>query len=209
MNIWLQVTSGQGPAECQWVVARVTEEIEKQCNAEGVSCRRVETVSGDQRDTAKSVLLAIEGRRASQLAEAWAGTIKWIGQSPYRPNHKRKNWFVGVDLISQPESPDWAENDLKVDVMRASGPGGQHVNKTSSAVRITHVPTGTVAIAQEERSQHQNRRLALARLAKLFQRKQQSAEAASDRNRWQQHAALQRGNAVRVYRGKKFALRKK
>ena len=90
--------------------------------------------------------------------------------------------------------------------MRSSGPGGQHVNKTSSAVRVTHVPTGLTAIAQEERSQHQNRRLALARLAQVFENCKTNAVDTAKHGRWQQHASLQRGNPIRTYRETTFRL---
>ncbi len=204
MSLWLHITSGQGPVECQWVVARVAEQIEKEAVQCGVRCSVLEAVAGDEADTFRSVLLRLKGDQAETLTNDWRGTIQWIGQSPFRPHHKRKNWFVGVELLAPPSSPPWTTSDVKIDVMRSSGPGGQHVNKTSSAVRITHMPTGLVAVAREERSQHQNRALALARLARLLQEKQESAKATGRRERWEQHAALERGNAVRVYRGPKF-----
>ncbi|MFH1924653.1 MAG: peptide chain release factor H [Planctomycetota bacterium] len=206
MSLWLQVTSGQGPAECQWAAARVVEQIERECSRRGLACRRLEVIDGERDETIKSALVSIEGNGAEGLAESWRGTIQWIGESPYRPNHRRKNWFVGVQLFAPPESPEWSAAEIKVDVMRASGPGGQHVNKTSSAVRITHLPTGLTAIAQEERSQHQNRRLALARLAQLFDERNRRAEATSLHERRQQHTTLERGNPVRVYRGERFRL---
>jgi len=182
----------------------VAEQIEKEAVQCGVRCSVLEAVAGDEADTFRSVLLRLKGDQAETLTNDWRGTIQWIGQSPFRPHHKRKNWFVGVELLAPPSSPPWTTSDVKIDVMRSSGPGGQHVNKTSSAVRITHMPTGLVAVAREERSQHQNRALALARLARLLQEKQESAKATGRRERWEQHAALERGNAVRVYRGPKF-----
>lgn len=207
MKLWLQISAGQGPAECQWVVRRVMEAIAQEAIDSDVSCRSLEATPGDEPDVFKSVLLALDGDQAERLARSWAGTVQWTGQSRYRPHHKRKNWFVGIDIFTPPEHPQWSAHELRVDVMRSSGPGGQHVNKTSSAVRVTHVPTGLTAVAREERSQHQNRRLALARLARIMEQRTQASEAGERRERWQQHAALERGNPVRVYRGPRFQLR--
>jgi peptide chain release factor len=91
--------------------------------------------------------------------------------------------------------------------MRSSGPGGQHVNRTESAVRITHVPTGIVAVAREERSQHRNRSLALARLAAALTGREREADRAAERERWSRHDALERGNPIRVYVGERFKRR--
>lgn len=206
MSPWLQITSGQGPAECQWVVAKVVEEINKHSATIGVECNCIDKIPGDERGVLKSAMLALGGARSDYLAEQWKGTIQWIGQSPFRAHHQRKNWFVGVNMFALPESPLWSGKDLKVEVMRGSGPGGQHRNKTSTAVRITHIPTGMVATAQEERSQQQNRKLALARLARLFEIQSHKTEAESKNQRWLQHAALERGNPTRIYKGRSFSL---
>ena len=90
---------------------------------------------------------------------------------------------------------------MRIETLRASGPGGQHVNRTESAVRVTHLPTGLSALAQEERSQHLNRRLALARLAHRFDERAETQTRAAETTRWRQHTQLIRGNPVRVYRG--------
>ena len=86
--------------------------------------------------------------------------------------------------------------------MRTSSPGGQHVNRTEAAVQITHVPTGTVAIARKERSQHRNRSLALARLAAALDGREREAGRVAERERWSRHDALERGNPIRVLRGR-------
>ena len=96
------------------------------------------------------------------------------------------------------------EGDSVVDFLRASGPGGQHVNRTETAVRITHLPTGLSATAQEERSKHLNRKLAMARLFKILQQRGQNAEDQSRQERWLQHNELERGNPIHVYRGRDF-----
>ena len=90
---------------------------------------------------------------------------------------------------------------MRIETLRASGPGGQHLNRTESAVRVTHLPSGLSASAQEERSQHLNRRLALARLAQRFDERAGAQAQAADTARWRQHTSLIRGNPVRTYRG--------
>jgi peptide chain release factor len=208
MTLWVQISAGEGPAECCWVVARLEEVLIEQAAAVGLEARVLERVDGEQPGTFKTVLLSLDGDDPAAFMADWEGTVQWIGKSPYRPHHKRKNWFVGVETFEPPATPRWSDDELRVDVMRSSGPGGQHVNKTESAVRVTHLPTGLSAIAREERSQHLNRRLALARLARLFEQQGQASEADLRRQRWQKHHALVRGQAVRVFEGPDFRPRK-
>jgi len=84
--------------------------------------------------------------------------------------------------------------------MRASGPGGQHVNRTESAVRVTHIDTGLQASASEERSQHRNRKLALARLAEKIRQSREQQNAGKKEELWRGHRELERGNPVRTLR---------
>jgi peptide chain release factor len=159
-------------------------------------------------DLPSSVLLRIAGDGAAAFAAARVGTNQWIGTSPQRPAHKRRNWFVGVALAPLPDAvPDLGEHDIAYQAMRASGPGGQHVNKTDSAVRATHLPTGLVATAQEQRSQHANRKLARLKLAIMLEERRGQALGDVRRSQWQAHQELERGNAVRVYVGPSFKLK--
>ncbi len=119
------------------------------------------------------------GRRgdASAFAARRIGTIEWIGNSPFRAGHRRRNWFVGVALAPEPDAvPNLKDADIDYQAMRASGPGGQHVNKADSAVRATHQPTGLVATAQEQRSQHANRKLARLKLAIMLEERRGQAK---------------------------------
>ena len=208
MTIWLQVSAGAGPAECAFVVARLAEKVQEEARTLGLAAHVLETEPGPVPGTARSVLLALTGKAPVGWVESWLGTVQWIGRSPYRPHHKRRNWFVGIEAFEPPnEGAGWPEGALRFEAMRAGGPGGQHQNKTESAVRVTHVPTGVVAIAREGRSQHQNRQLALARLERALTERREAEAAIARSSRWGQHQALERGNPVRIYEGEGFRRR--
>jgi peptide chain release factor len=136
--------------------------------------------------------------------QPWIATIQWIGTSPYRPEHRRKNWFVGVSVLEQPDTTELNLTDVRMDTFRASGPGGQNVNKIESAVRLTHVPSGISVVAREARSQRENRLLALERLKRRLQSEHEDSKADLRRQFRNQHSELVRGNAIRVYSGTDF-----
>lgn len=202
-EILLHLSTGQGPQECEWVLAQLVHAFVQEAAAAGLSAAVVEPVSGP----CASALLSVSGPGGEAFVAARCGTIRWIGTSPFRPLHKRRNWFVGVRRLPEPEAiPDLHDRDIRYETMRASGPGGQHVNKTDSAVRATHVPSGLTAVSQEQRSQLANRKVARLKLALLLERQREEAVADGKRAVWQQHRELERGNAVRTYEGTRFRL---
>lgn len=200
---WLQISSGRGPVECCLAVGLLAKAYMKEADEQAIHLVLLEATPGPAPETYHSMLFSVEAKDHSSV-ESWCGTVLLICQSPFRPHHKRKNWYVGVSLLMPPESPVWSDKDIRVETMRASGPGGQHVNKTESAVRVTHLPTGLQVVAREERSQRQNRRLAEARLHGLLASQAEAQKGAAEQERWQRHNELQRGNPVRVYQGKDF-----
>ncbi len=204
--LWLQMTSGRGPAECQLAVAGLLDVLLTEARAARLTPEILDAVAGDTRGALLSALVKIEGATAAGFAARWRGSAQWICRSPLRPTHKRRNWFVGVEVLSPARAgPDAVEpRDVVFEALRASGPGGQHVNKTESAVRATHRPTGLVAVAREERSQAMNRKLALAKLDALVMAARETAAAGTERDRWNQHDQLERGNPVRVFVGAEF-----
>jgi peptide chain release factor len=204
MTSWVHVTSGEGPAECERAARFVLDELVREATAAGLTATPLDAVPGGGKDRLQSALIAIEGDESDAFLAGWIGTVQWVCRSPYRPTHKRKNWFVGVERLTAPEETPWAPDEVTVEVMRASGPGGQHVNKTESAVRVTHTPTGLTAIAREERSQHRNKALALARLAELIAAGNRRARQQATATRREQHRGLVRGNAIRTYDGPDF-----
>jgi len=203
-EIILHVTSGKGPDECRWVVAQLARAFVREGALADVSC----DVLDEEGALPASLLLRVSGEGAHAFAQARTGTVLWVGDSPFRPGHRRRNWFVGVALAPSPESvPDLRDEDIDFQTMRASGPGGQHVNKTDSAVRATHRPTGLVATAQEQRSQHANRKLAMLKLAVMLEERRSGARDAVRHEHWSAHQNLERGNPVRTYTGPRFVLK--
>lgn len=115
---------------------------------------------------------------------------------------------MGVAPAPSPESvPDLRDEDIDFQTMRASGPDGQHVNNTDSAMRATHRPTGMVSTAQEQRSQHANRKLAKLKLAIMLEERRTGALKDAQVEQWSSHQNLERGNPVRTYTGPLFKLK--
>jgi peptide chain release factor len=204
MNQWLQITAGRGPEECCWVVYQLVKFILSEAKQEGLKARLIEAVAGDRPKTYRSAMISLEEKVVDSFIKRFEGTVQWIGTSMFRPTHKRKNWFVGISALTPFSEKDLDLRDIRIDCMRASGAGGQHVNKTETAVRVTHTPSGLSAVSQAERSQYLNKKLAFARLHELIMAKQSAERCENDRQRWQQHNTLERGNAVRVFKGMRF-----
>lgn len=197
-KVYMQITSGRGPAECCRVVALVLEKILKQAVAKGVKTEVVERETGPLNRTLLSAVISLQDGDYHALIEDWEGSVQWIAQSPYRIYHKRKNWFVGVQTFTLSESQEATEAEIRYETLRASGPGGQHVNKTESAVRAVHIPTGMSVVASDQRSQWQNKKLATERLLlKLASWSIEQAMIQAQAN-WSNHNCLQRGNPVKV-----------
>lgn len=203
-EVILHLTSGQGPQECRWVVAQLAAAYAREAEAFGVVCDVLEELG----DHPSSLLMRVSGDAAPAFVAGRTGTVLWIGDSPFRPDHNRRNWFVGVALAPEPDLvPDLKAEDIDYQTLRASGPGGQHVNKTDSAVRATHRPTGLVATAQEQRSQHANRKLARLKLAMMIEEQRGASRDKVRRSQWSLHQQLERGNPVRTYTGVRFTLK--
>ena len=200
MSVHLLISAGRGPLECTWAVAELARRLEAEAAGHGVASRRVQSMPGERPGTARSVLVELTGDDAARVAAAWTGTLCWQAPSPYRATG-RKNWYV----IAQPcsvEAPRAAFDEAQVAItpVRTGGPGGQHRNKASTAVRATHRPSGLVVVVDEERRLSLNRRIALA----LLRRRIEEAAVAAGREavtaRWRIHDDLVRGEPVRVER---------
>lgn len=200
--IFLHLTTGRGPSECEMGLDLLISEIQKEAIIARLVCS-AETEKSTYGST--SALISISGDDEVSFAESWIGTIEWICKSTIRPNHKRKRWYLGICIFDPKNSSiEINDNDLIWETIKASGPGGQHVNKTDSAVRLTHVPSGIVVKSQEERSQHRNKSVAKAKLIRKLEFRQERVLANDTKNRWSDHNTLERGNSSRTYEGLEF-----
>jgi peptide chain release factor len=200
----IQITSGQGPAECCWVVAQVLKKFLEAITLNRIEYKIVQKEKGTENRTLQSVSIQLTGKNLSTFLSQWTGTIQWIGISEFRPQHKRKNWFVGLYEINKNEQFQIQERDIMYQAIRSSGPGGQHVNKVSSAIRATHQPTKTQVLVMDSRSQHQNKKIAKSRLEEKVAELQLETLKENIQKQWKNHLKLERGNPVQVFKGSNF-----
>lgn len=182
-NAFLSINAGAGGTEsCDWasmLYRMYTRWIERS----GFKFSVVNFQPGDEAGI-KTATIHIQGANAFGFLKAERGVHRLVRISPFDSNKRRHTSFCAVETVPDIENDDDIEiddKDLKVDTYRASGAGGQHVNTTDSAIRITHVPTGVVVSCQNERSQHKNRATAMKMLsAKLYELQQEEQKAELD-----------------------------
>ncbi len=204
----IQITSGRGPAECCWVVAQVLKVFIRTLKEEQLAYTILQKVQGIENRTLQSVTVQIEGNALEQFLKPWKGTIQWIGKSSFRPQHKRKNWFVGLYEIEENQEFQLYEKDIIYQSTRSSGPGGQHVNKVSSAIRAIHQPSNIQVLVMDSRSQHQNKKIARQRLQDKVAEMQLQTLKDTVKHQWENHLQLERGNPVKVFSGSDFKVKK-
>ncbi|GAB4342504.1 MAG: peptide chain release factor 2 [Candidatus Abyssubacteria bacterium] len=195
------IHAGAGGTEaCDWVSMLLRMYV-RWAERRGYQTEIVDSLEGDEAGY-KSVTFTVTGAYAYGYLKSEDGVHRLVRISPFDAARRRHTSFASVEVIPEVEDDitvEINEADLRVDTYRASGAGGQHVNKTSSAVRITHLPTGIVVQCQNERSQHKNRAMAMKLLkAKLYDhyRKQREAELAVQRGKQEDIAW---GSQIRSY----------
>lgn len=200
----IQISSGQGPIECELAVGLLAKALQ----AEFIGLELKKTVPAREENCYSSITLELSNIEQESELMKLEGTVQWICRSPFRPHHKRKNWYVDVSILSDAEIID-AGFDYKIEYFHCGGKGGQNVNKVETGVRLIHLSTGVIVTATEERTQQANRRIAEKKLQEILRQRQIESNQKADREAWHEHYQLERGNPVRVYEGLKFRLKEK
>ncbi len=200
-NAIVTVHSGAGGTEaCDWA-EMLFRMYTRWCNVKEYKIEVLDSLAGDEAGI-KSVTFLVEGKQSYGYLKSEKGIHRLVRISPFDSNKRRHTSFASVDVVPEVDNTieiDINPNDLKIDTYRASGAGGQHVNMTDSAVRITHTPTGIVVTCQKERSQLKNRDTAMKILrSKLFELELKKKEEELKKIQGEQ-SEISWGNQIRSY----------
>lgn len=180
MNVILRLNAGAGGTEANDWAGMLYRMYTRWAERHGFSVKILDYLDGDEAGI-KSVTMEMVGEYAYGYLRSEAGIHRLVRISPFNAQGKRQTSFVSCDVMPDIETDidiEVRDEDVKMEVFRASGAGGQHINKTSSAVRLIHIPTGIVVACQEERSQLQNKNKAMQMLkTKLYLREKEEQEA--------------------------------
>ncbi len=200
-DTYIEIHAGAGGTESQDWAEMLQRMYSRWAEQRGYKVELVDYHSGDQAGI-KSATMLVKGENAYGYAKTESGVHRLVRISPYDSAARRHTSFSSVwvyPVIDDDIDIEINESDLKIDTYRASGAGGQHVNTTDSAVRITHQPSGIVVASQNDRSQHKNRATAMNMLkARLFEREMAEREAAAS-GEYQEKTEIGWGHQIRSY----------
>ena len=200
-NAFLSVQAGAGGTEsCDWA-QMLLRMYSRWAEHEGYKTELVESRAGEEAGI-KSATLHVVGKWAFGYLKSERGVHRLVRISPFDSSNRFYTFFAVVDVVPDIEDDieiDIDENEFEMDFMKSSGPGGQHVNKVASAVRLKHVPTGITVMCQSERSQHKNRRIAWNLIkAKLYQYEKRQREKELEKL-YDEKGTIAWGNQIRSY----------
>ena len=182
-DCYLEINAGAGGTEAQDWAQMLERMYTRWAEQRGYKVQKLEESEGEQAGI-KSVTLQVSGATAYGWLKTEAGVHRLVRISPFDAAARRQTSFASVwvyPVVDDTIDIEIDPSDLKVDTFRASGAGGQHVNKTESAIRITHIPTGIIVACQTDRSQHRNRATAMGMLkARMYEQELQRREAVSN-----------------------------
>jgi peptide chain release factor 2 len=203
-NAIVSINPGAGGVDAQDWAEMLMRMYLRWCERRGFKTEIVNHQPGDEAGI-KDVSITVEGPHAYGFLRAENGVHRLIRISPFDANARRHTAFAAVFVVPDLGDDDVGEieikpEDLRVDTYRSSGAGGQHVNRTESAIRLTHIPSGIVVACQAERSQHKNRSTAMKMLkGRLYEKQRQEREAEFAKNYTSQQLAIGFGSQVRTY----------
>lgn len=199
-NAIFNIHAGAGGTEsCDWA-NMMLRMYQRYCESRGFKVDVVDIQSGEEAGI-KSATLLVTGEYAFGFLKAERGVHRLVRISPFDSNKRRHTSFASVDVVAEVEDAEieLKMEDVRVDTFRSGGKGGQNVNKLETAIRMTHGPTGIVVQCQSERSQHQNRELAIKMLkSRLFEKQQDEKRAAMEKY-YGEKGAIAWGNQIRSY----------